>query len=865
MDTKNLWHHLSVDQTAKKLQTSKNGLTEKDAQERLTKYGLNQLPSKKKISALELLLNQFKSPLVYVLLGASALSCLLKEFNDALIISLALIINALVGFIQESKAEKTFLRLQSLVHYSAKVIRQGKTKIIPSNSLVPGDIIILEAGDLVPADARLKDTYDLQAQEAPLTGESEASRKNNKILPLSTNLADRENMVYFGTNITHGKAQAIVVNTGSKTKLGQIAQLIKKTKERSTPLQKKIASLAKAITIILGSLCLVLLLVGLIRGYALTEIILTSVAVAVAGIPEGLAIAVTVCLALGMQSILRKKALVKKLVATETLGSVDIIAVDKTGTITRGIMSVDQIRPQPEKNAEELMKIGLLCNNAIIKNLEKNEIQGDTTETALLRAAMEFGLQKEKIEKNYPRLDEIPFDSQNMYMATLHGQPQSKEQIILTKGAPEKILTLCQLKNKEKEKIEKDLENLTKKGLRVLAFAQKTTKAEKIERKLLNDLEFVGFVALKDPLRPAIKETIKICREAGIRPLLITGDHKLTAANIAQEIDLTKDQKPKILDGEELDQISDQKLSEILESEENSIFARVEPRHKIRIVKILQKQNHIIAMTGDGINDAPAIKAADIGISLGSGSEVTKETADIILLDDNLQTIVEAIKTGRNIFDNIQKVVLYLLSGGFSEFVLIAGAILLGLPLPVLAAQILWINIVEDALPAMALSYEKEKEGGLKKKTQKKGSKILSKKMKSLIALITLTTDLIILVLFVYLYKLNWSIEHLRTIFFAALALDGLFFVFSCKNLKKPIWRYNLFDNFFLNLSVSIGLILILIAVYTPFLQKILSLHPLNFWDWIILITIGLFNVAVIELGKIFLLNKESLLSKKTK
>jgi Ca2+-transporting ATPase len=860
-----LWHNLSVDQVEKKLQTSKNGLSEQEAQKRLKKYGPNQLPTAKKLSAFKLFINQFKSPLVYVLLGASLISCLLKEFNDALIIGLALFINALVGFIQESKAEKTFLRLKSLVHYSAKVIRDGKTQIIPSNQVVPGDIIILEAGDLVPADARLQKTYNLQSQEAPLTGESEASHKKNEILPANTNLADRENMVYLGTNIAQGKGQAIVVNTGLKTKLGQIAQLIKKTKERSTPLQKKITSLAQTITLILAGLCLLLFAVGLMRGYSLTEMVLTSVAVAVAGIPEGLAIAVTVCLAIGMQNILRKKALVKKLVAAETLGSVDIIAIDKTGTITKGIMSVDQIHPRAQKNAKDLMRIGLLCNNAIVENLEKKEMRGDTTETALLKAALDFGLKKEKIEKIYPRLDEIPFDSQNMYMATLHAQPENKEQIILVKGAPEKILEFCNLEKKEKKEIKKEFEQLTQKGLRVLAFAQQKTKAKEIKKELLNNLDFVGFIALKDPLRPAIKETIKNCQAAGIRPLLITGDHKLTAANIAQEIGLSKNSQPKILDGEELDQISDQILAKFLKSETNNIFARVEPRHKIRIVKILQSQNHIIAMTGDGVNDAPAIKAADIGIALGSGSEVTKETADIILLDDNLKTIIEAVKTGRNIFSNIQKVVLFLLSGGFSEFILIGGAILLGLPLPVLAAQILWVNIVEDTLPAMALSYEKEKGRTLEKKNPKKKSEILDKKMKRLIALISLSTDFILLALFAHLYKINWNIEHLRTLFFAALALNQVLFVFSCKNLKKPIWRYNLFDNHFLNLSAVVAILLVMGAIYIPFLQNILSLRPLIFWDWIILFAIALFNLLVIELGKITLLNRESLPSKKIK
>jgi len=853
-----IWHNLSGSKIQQILKTSENGLSGIEVKKRLKKYGLNELPSQKRFSAGEIFIDQFKTPLVYVLIIASIISFLLKEFTDAGIIFVALLINASIGFFQENKAEKTFLRLKELVHYSAKIIRGGNISVIPNNKIVPGDIIILEAGDIVPADARLIETYNLQAREAHLTGESVTSLKKIDILEKGVSLADRENMVYFGTDIVRGKGKAVVIATSHNTELGHIANLIKETKNVKTPLQKKITSLAKNVSIILGGLCVLLFLTGMLRGYSLSEMLLTSVAVAVAGIPEGMVIAVTICLAIGMQKILKKNALVKKLIAAETLGSITIIATDKTGTLTEGKMTVHKIIPYLKRTSEELFNISILCNDAIIENsedpLQEWKIKGDTTETALLKAALQSGLNREKVMTHYTRIDEIPFDSENMYMATLHLDSQSSKQIIFVKGAPEKILNLCELGSKEKNKIKKEFEILTKKGLRVLAAASKETSVKKLNQEKIENLNFVGLIALKDPLRPGIKETIRACQLAGIRPLIVTGDHKLTAQTIAQEIGLLKNNE-EILEGQDLDKISDEELREKIKKV--NVFARVEPKHKIRIVKILQDQGEIVAMTGDGINDAPAIKAADIGIVLGSGTEVTKETADIVLLDDNFKTIVEAIKTGRNIFKNIQKVILFLLSGSFSEFILIGGALLFGFPLPVLAAQILWINIVEDTLPAMALSYEKEKKDILQEKIKKSENKILNKEIKFLVGVICTITSLILFGLFIYFYKAGWEINHIRTMVFAAIGVDSLFYIFSCKNLKKSIWRYNIFDNSFLIISVIFGFLMIALAVYFPFLQNILKLIPLNIYDWLILISIGLFNLLAIELGKLLFINKK--------
>ena len=624
-------------------------------------------------------------------------------------------------------------------------------------------------------------------------------------------------------------------------------------------MQKKIAHLAKITGLVIGAFCIILFISGLITGRPFFEMLLISVAVAVAGIPEGLVIAVTVCLTIGMQKILKKKALTRKLVAAETLGSITVICSDKTGTLTEGKMAVSHILPFQKVDSQDLLKIGLLCNNVIIENpeeeLEKWKISGDTTEIALVQGAIHAGLERKELLKKYLRIDEIPFESETMYMATLHKTSLNDKYTLLVKGAPEKILELCQISSIQSRKIKKEFERLTVKGLRVLAFAQKDLSGKKIKHlsnKHLDKLEFMGLIALKDPLRPEAKETIANCKLAGIRPIIITGDHKLTAKTIAEEIGLIKPGE-KILEGHDLDKLSDEELGQ--ELKKTSIFARVEPKHKIRIIKALQAQGEVVAMTGDGVNDAPAIKAADVGVALGSGSEVTKSTADVVLLDNNFKTIVGAIKTGRNIFSNIKKVVLYLFSDSFTEFILIGGALLMGFPLPLLAGQILWVNIIEDTLPAMALSYEKEKKEVLKQKARGHKAKILDKEMKFLIFIIGIVTDLILLSLFAYLYSLHFDLTYIRTIIFVGLGIDTLFYVFSCKHLHTPIWKYNPFDNVFLNISVVFGWLMFLVALYIPFFQTILRVIPLDWSDWLIVIGLGLIKLTLVELGKLIFIS----------
>ncbi|MGC9049185.1 MAG: cation-translocating P-type ATPase [Patescibacteria group bacterium] len=782
----------------------------------------------------------------------------LQEFIDCGVILVAILINTVIGFVQENKSEKTLEQLNRMVKYHAKVIRQNEEHIIEGEELVPGDIIIVEAGDIVPADARILSSHNLQVVEAVLTGESSPSSKKEGVLKEGVPLADRENMFYRGTTVSRGKAKAVVVATGLKTEIGKIATLIRETGETKTPLQKKMDDLARVIGLIIAGTCLILFIVGLLSGRPFLEMLLVSVAVAVAGIPEGLVIAVTACLAIGMQRILRKKALVRKLVAAETLGSTTVIASDKTGTLTEGKMSIAHILPIDEEYREDLLKICLLCNNAVIENpydeLKEWIISGDTTEIALILGAVQSGIERDKILKDYPRLDEIPFESEKMYMATLH--KDKNKNLILVKGAPEKILFLCNISPEKSDKIKKEVKGLASRGLRVLAFAQKEVSAEikKIEDGDLVMMRFLGLIALKDPLRPEIKETINECRGAGIRPIIVTGDHRLTAQMIGEEIGLAKDKN--IIEAADLDKFSDDELKQAVKKID--IFARIESKHKIRIINALRANQEVVAMTGDGVNDAPAIKAADIGIALGSGSEVTKQAADIVLLDDNFKTIVEAIKEGRIIFDNIKKIIVYLFCSSFSELILIGAAIILGWPLPILAVQILWVNIIQDGPPAMALTYEKGEPGILKEKPRDLSVPIFDSQMKFLIFCIGILTDLILLGLFWFLLKYSYyDLARIRTIIFIGLGIATLFYVYSCKSLKRSLWRYNPFDNRFLNLSVLFGFVMFFVAIYTPFFQKVLRTTALGFQEWLILICLGLINIILIEIGKaIFIIKK---------
>ncbi len=868
------WHALEIKEIFNQLKTTEHGLAFDEAKKRLTKFGLNKLPEEKRLTQIQIFLHQFKSPLVYVLLIAALITLFLHEFIDTGVILTAVFLNTLVGFFQESKAEKTIAQLRLMLEHKAKVIRERHEHEIKAEGVVPGDIILVEAGDKIPADARLIEARNLQVVEAVLTGESVPSQKSIKVLEVGASLADRENMVYTGTNVIRGRGKAVVIATGNRTELGKIALMVKETQEEKTPLQKQLAEFSKWLALILSFICLIIFLFGLLQGKSFIEMFLTAVAVAVAAVPEGLLVSLTVILAIGMQKILKEKALVRKLIAAETLGSVSVICSDKTGTLTLGKMLVDHIftATQSEETKMKALEIGLLCNNAIIENPEEElkdwVIFGDSTEQALLLAVVQAGLKKEELEKEQPRLDEIPFDEEKKYMATLHEirNPKSKIQnLIYVKGAPEVVMAMSgwievdgkveKMTHERAQKFKKEIENLTAKGLRLLAVAYKEVEnIVSLEETNLNEMILVGLVALKDPLRSEAKEAVRLCQEAGIRPILVTGDHKLTAKTIAHEVGLPSEEK-NILEGQELDKMSDQDFEAALKRID--VYARVEPRHKLRIIDAWQKRGKVVAMTGDGVNDAPALKKADVGVALGSGTDVAKEASDIVLLDDNFKTIVKAVERGRVIFENIRKVVVYLLSDSFTEVILVGGSLLLGLPLPVLAAQILWVNLIEDGLPSIALSFEPEEKGLMEEKPRKKTETILNLEMKIIIFVIGIFTELLLFGLFLYFWKVYQDITYVRTIVFVGLGINSLFYVWSCRSLRFSVWHENPFKNKFLNFSVIFGFLMFFVALYIPFFQKVLRTVPLGLWEWSVVIFLGLINLLLIELVKYIFIVKQ--------
>ena len=889
-----LWYTLPLAKVFSKLKTDEPGLSSAEAKKRLAKFGPNKLPEEKKLSGLVILLNQFKSPLVYVLIGAAGISLFLRDYIDLTVILVAVFLNTILGFYQENKANRAIAYLKKLIDFKAKVLRDNNEIEISTKNLVPGDIIFLQAGDKIPADARLISSDNFQVIEAALTGESVPSDKNLKILDKGTVLADRENMIYSGTVVAKGKATAVVCETGINTELGQITKLVQETKEEKTPLQNQLGIFSRNLTYIVLGICGLIVIIGKIQGRpifgfgdaARESMLNTAAAVAVAAIPEGLLIAVTAILAIGMQAILQKHALVRRLVAAETLGSVSIICTDKTGTLTEGKMQVARIITSDRelsikeslgyqkanilKDHDLILKISLLCNDAVIENpneeLQNWKIIGDPTETALLLGAIQAGIPYQEVMKQQKRLAEIPFDSEIKYMATLN-KLDSEKDVIYVKGAPEKIFAMAakiRINGKKEELAEGKIkllknqyEELTRQGLRLLAFAYKQIKNDE-QIKLaneLNELIFIGFIALKDPLRPEAKETLKLAQLAGIRSIIVTGDHKLTAKAVMAELGLKVEDK-NILEGDQLDKISDEDL--LRKVKDIDIYARVEPRHKLRIIKAWQDKGEVVAMTGDGVNDAPAIKAADIGIALGSGTDVAKETSDLILLDNNFKTIIAAVERGRIIFDNIKKVILYLLADGFSEIILVTGSLMLGLPLPILPAQIIWVNLIDDGLPNLALTFEPGEKEVMRDKPRKKSEKILNQEMKTLIFIIGLFTNLILLLMFYFLLKLNYyEIDHIRTFIFATLGLDSLLYVFSCRNLRHSIFAKNPLSNKHLIAAVIIGVILQVAAIYQPHLQKIFQTVNLGLNDWLLIIGLSLLQTIGIEIAKYYFIVKK--------
>ncbi|MFA6228385.1 MAG: HAD-IC family P-type ATPase [Patescibacteria group bacterium] len=877
------WHSLEAKACLKSLNSASGGLSADEAQRRLEQFGKNELNRAKPASSVMIFLSQFKSPLVYVLLIAAIISILLQKWPDAAVIAVVVGINAWFGWFQENKANRALEKLRAMVVYYATVFRDGRPSVLPAAKLVPGDVIALKSGDKVPADCRLFEIYDLQTSEAALTGESNPVSKETRKLNQQTVLADRKNMVYLGTTVVRGKGLAVVCATGSKTEFGQIGKMLEGIKEEKTLLFKQLEQFSRLLALAVLIICLIILVMGLFRGYGVGQMLIIAAAVAVAAIPEGLLISLTIVSALGMQRILQHHALVRHLSATETLGRISVILTDKTGTLTEGHMRVARLLTaerefslaplqEPLEGGAEtkelalLAKISLLCSSARIVNpeaaLAELQIIADPTEQALVLSGLAAGFNKEELDLEYPKVAEIPFDSSRKYMATLHRHKADGHSHIFAKGAPEKILPFCnrvliggekrQMSPEQVKLLKIKVEELAKEGLRVLALAYDTADHFKRLDEKLPDLVFVGFVALKDPLRLNAAKAVVDCRNAGIRTVIVTGDHKITAQAIYAELGLGRG---RILTGEALDKLDEVQLMRQLP--QIDVYARVEPRHKLRLVHVWRNLGQVVAMTGDGINDAPALKAADVGIALGGGTDVAKEAADMVLLNNGFDVIVEAIKEGRNIFDNIKKVTLYLFLGSFSEIILLAGALFLGLPLPLIAIQILWINLIDHGLPNLTLAAEAGNGEAMAYPPAPREQPILDNKMKWMIIVAALMTDVLLLLIYIVLETQGAPLAHIRTIILATLSADALLYAFSLRSLYQPVWRQSIFGNRPLFWSVTVSFILLFAVIYAPFFAEIFGLTSLDLNDWLIVMSLAVFKTIMIEIMKDLLFRRK--------
>ncbi|MFA5307882.1 MAG: HAD-IC family P-type ATPase [Dehalococcoidales bacterium] len=880
------WHNLSIDESLRQLAVQSTGLTEDEVGKRRLEYGANELETKKNISRLLIFLNQFKSPLIYVLAVAAIVSFVIGHSTDAFVILGILILNAAIGFFQETQAEKSMNALLELASPKAKVRRDNKLAIKPARELVPGDIIHLEAGDKVPADARLIEAANLKANESALTGESMPVEKNTRTIAGEAVIADQLNMTFLGTAITGGRATALVVKTGMSTEMGQIARGLQEVKPEPTPLQKNVGQLSRYLMILFLGATALLLVAGLIKGMNWTEIFLVTIAAAVSAIPEGLPAVLTVVLSIGMRAMAKRNAIVRKLLAVETLGSATVICSDKTGTLTMNQMTVRQLfdgnsfiqvtgegynpkgqfmkdnQPLSVEEKEKvnlLLKIGALCNDArLMSHNGQPGIIGDPTDGALVVAAEKAGIAKEALEKEYPRIDEIPFESEKQYHVTLHNH--NGKAIACMKGAAEKVLQFSKFRQEGDKTVPiqpDDLQGITaaanrmaQEALRVIALAYLDLPpgtGELPDDFLQRGLIFAGLVGMEDPPREEAKTAVKHCKEAGIKVVMITGDNKVTAESIARQLELPPG---KAVTGAELSRMTDEELHE--EVENISVFARIEPLHKLRIVNAFKSRGHVVAMTGDGVNDAPALKAADIGIAMGiTGTDVAKEASNMVLADDNFASVVAAVDEGRAIFNRLRNVIFYMLSTNIGELmVLILSVLFLGQS-PLMAVQILWVNLATDTAGDIPLGFEPKVGDELKKPPRRPGTGLIYP------GLLLRTLFIAVLIGIGSFLLFRWAeprmrLEAAETMTFCALNTFVWFIAFSARSDEHSVFKIGFFKNKILVLSIAFVALLQVAIVYTPFLQTAFHTAPIRLMDWGIIIGAGLALFLLEETRKHF-------------
>ena len=843
------FYNKTIESTFKELKSGKDGLNSEEAKSLLKTHGKNQLKTTYKLSIIKLLISQFKSFIIYVLLAATLISFLFKEYTDAIIIFVVVILNTLLGFYQEYKAEKSMLLLKKLSSPTSIVMRDNKQQLISSTELVPGDIIIVEAGSIITADARIIESYDLKLNESTLTGESTPVEKSSSIINKEVQIADQKNMLFAGTTVVSGRAKAIVTLTGMSTELGKIASSLQQIEETQTPLQIKLRQFGFYITLIILAICLIVFVISSFK-YSIYETLLISIALAVAVIPESLPAVITITLSLGTQRMLKKNSLIRKLTSVETLGSTTIICVDKTGTLTKNEMTVTDIYMNNQglklKNNslylneekvglnyyQKIFEIASLCNDA-------TENIYDPTEKALIKASKDL-----KLYYTNPRTNEIPFTPENKYMVTFN--LVNNDEIAYMKGAPEIVLEKCyyiykngrilHLTTQEKNRILEMQKEMSSNALRVLAFAY--SKDSRLDRMI-----FTGLIGMIDPPREEVKQSIEQCNEAGIKVVMITGDHPLTAKAIASQIGISG----KTITGKELEKISIDKLESVVEN--IAIYARVSPEHKLKIVNALQKKGHVVAMTGDGVNDTPALKQADIGIAVGSGTDIAKESSDLVLLDDNFSSIVSAVEEGRRTYSNIKKSIKYLFSGNLAEILIILISLILQLPLPLIAIQILWINLITDSLPALSLTTDPTNNHIMSKLPRKPKERLLLNNEISTIILTGIVMTIGSLLLFKF-YLDKYNLVYAQTITFMTLATFQLINTLNYRTEEKTIFSREFFKNKYILLALLVSFLLQIFIVY--YLTDIFKIVQLSLLDWLIIVAVSSTVLVIQEIRKLF-------------
>lgn len=881
-------HHLPVEEVAQIIETDvARGLSAFDVKHRLERFGPNVVTVKKRTGPLKCFLLQFHNPLIYILLASSFVTLILKEWVDASVIFGVVLVNAIIGFIQESKAEGAIESLKKMVTTEALVTRDGSRVRIPSAEIVPGDIVTLQAGDKVPADLRISASRDLKIDESALTGESVPSGKHAQVLPTETVLADRKNMAYAGTLVTYGTATGIVIGTGNSTETGRIAHLISEAPSLQTPLTKKMASFSKLLLVVILGLAAITFVVGVLRSQPPVDMFMAAVALAVGAIPEGLPAAVTITLAIGVARMAKRRAIIRKLPAVETLGSTTVICSDKTGTLTENQMTVKSVmagddefevtgggyRPEGDilwngKRAViergsplvECLVAGLVCNDSHI--LEKDgliTVAGDPTEGALLVSAEKGGLKLDAVNKDLPRIDSIPFASDKQFMVTLHGSGEKNVAYLkgslesILKRSSERLISGGKRAHLDTKNIIRKAEEMASKGLRVLAFARIELEAVK---KTIEDVDvetgltFIGLQAMIDPPRDEAIRAVRACHSAGIKVKMITGDHAITAATISSQLGLSGEGSvPRVMTGSELSEVPDEELTRLVEKVD--VYARVAPEQKLKLVDALQARGHVVAMTGDGVNDAPALKQADIGIAMGKGgTDVAKEAADMVLTDDNFASIEAAVEEGRGVFDNLTKFIVWTLPTNIGEGLVILAAIFAGVVLPILPVQILWINMTTAVCLGLMLAFEPKEPGIMGRAPRDPKKPIITRTLFSRILLVGALLLLASFGLFEWEQRRGLSVEEARTVAVNVFVFMELFYLFNCRSLERSVFKIGFFSNWWVALGVTIMVLLQLLYTYLPAMNRFFHSRPIDLQSWIGIICSGIILSIVIGMEK---------------